>query len=60
MGFGTRLVQGAELGHEEVAALLSLGEAAAGTWGDLVSPDATERAVRIHQRRLRAVGMKFW
>ena len=60
MGFGTRLVQNANLGRDEVAALLALGQAAAGAWGDLVSPDAAERAVRIHQRRLRAVDMKFW
>ena len=60
MGFGTRLVQGANLSHDEVEALLALGQAAAGAWGDLVSPDAAERAVRIHRRRLRAVGMKFW
>ncbi len=60
MGFGTRLVQGADLSRDEVEALLALGEAAAGTWGDLVSPAAAERAVHIHRRRLRAVGMKFW
>jgi ribonucleoside-diphosphate reductase beta chain len=60
MGFGTRLVQGAKLSPDEVEALLALGQAAAGAWGDLVSPDAAERAVHIHQRRLRAVGMKFW
>jgi ribonucleoside-diphosphate reductase beta chain len=60
MGFGTRLVQGAELGHDEGEALLALGQAAAGAWGDLVSPDAAERAVRIHRHRLRGVSMKFW
>src|SRR6201996_9811985 len=60
MGFGTRLVQNAKLGRDEVAALLALGQAAAGAWGDLVSPAAAERAMRIHQRRLRAVDMKFW
>lgn len=60
MGFGTRLVQGAELGHDEVEALLALGQAAAGAWGDLVSPDAVKRAVSIHRHRLRGVIMKFW
>jgi ribonucleoside-diphosphate reductase beta chain len=60
MGFGTRLVQNANLGDDEIRALLTLGQTAAGAWGDLVSPDATERAVRIHQRRLRAADMKFW
>lgn len=60
IGFGTRLVRGAGLGHDEVEALLTLGQAAAGAWGDLVSPDAAERAVRIHRSRLRAVDMKFF
>ena len=60
MGFGTRLVQHAKLSTDEVGALLALGQAAAGAWGDLVSPAAAERAVHIHRRRLRAVGMSFW
>jgi ribonucleoside-diphosphate reductase beta chain len=60
IGFGTRLVQGSELGHDEVEALLSLGQAAAGAWGDLVSPDAAERAVRMHRNRLRGVGRQFF
>jgi ribonucleoside-diphosphate reductase beta chain len=60
MGFGTRLVQNAKLGPDEVQALLRLGQEAAGAWGDLVPPDAAEKAARIHQRRLRAVDMKFW
>jgi ribonucleoside-diphosphate reductase beta chain len=60
MGFGTRLVQNAKLGPDEVQALLALGQQAAGAWGDLVPPEAAERAARIHQRRLRAVNMKFW
>src|SRR5215475_12156896 len=46
IGFGTRLVQGAGLGHDEVEELLALGQAAAGAWGDLVSPGAVERAAR--------------
>ena len=60
IGFGTRLVQGAALGHDEVEALLTLGQAAAAAWGGLVSPDAAERAVRIHRNRLRSVNMKFF
>src|SRR5215470_1788734 len=51
IGFGTRLVQGAGLGDEEVEALLALGQAAAGAWGDLVPPDAAEKAARIHRKR---------
>src|SRR5947199_1698047 len=60
IGFGTRLVREAGLGHDEVEALLALGHAAAGAWGDLVSPDAVGRAVRIHRSRLRTVDMKFF
>jgi ribonucleoside-diphosphate reductase beta chain len=60
IGFGTRLVQGAGLGHDEVEALLALGQAAAGAWGDLVSPEAAEKAARIHRTRLRALNIKFF
>jgi ribonucleoside-diphosphate reductase beta chain len=58
IGFGTQLIRRAGLGHDEVETLLVLGQAAAGAWGDLVSPGATEKAVRIHRSRLRAVGIK--
>lgn len=60
IGFGTRLVQGADLGRDEVEALLAQGQAAAGAWGDLVPPGAAERAVRIHRSRLRALSVKFF
>jgi ribonucleoside-diphosphate reductase beta chain len=60
IGFGTRLVQGAGLSREDVEGLLAQGQAAAGAWGDLVSPDAVERAARVHRTRLRTVGMQFW
>ncbi|HKO29464.1 MAG TPA: hypothetical protein VJU80_18530, partial [Solirubrobacteraceae bacterium] len=60
IGFGTRLVQGSGLGQEEVEAILALGQAASGAWGDLVSPDAAERAVHMHRNRLRTVGRKFF
>ena len=60
IGFGTRLVQGAGLGHDEVEALLALGQAAAGAWGVLVPPDAAEKAARIHRTRLRALDIKFF
>jgi ribonucleoside-diphosphate reductase beta chain len=60
IAFGTRMVQGAGLGQDEVEAILALGQAASGAWGDLVSPDAVNRAVRMHRNRLRAVGRKFF
>jgi ribonucleoside-diphosphate reductase beta chain len=60
IGFGTRLVQGAGLTRDEVEELLARGQTASGAWGDLVSPDAVERAARVHRTRLRTVGMQFW
>ena len=60
IGFGTRLVQGAGLGRDEVEALLALGQAAAGAWGGLVSPGAAEKAARLHRTRLRALDIKFF
>jgi ribonucleoside-diphosphate reductase beta chain len=60
IGFGTRLVQGAGLDRDEVEALLALGQAAAGAWGDLVSPGAAEKAARMHRTRLRALDIKFF
>jgi ribonucleoside-diphosphate reductase beta chain len=60
IGFGTRLVQGAGLGNDEMETLLALGQEAAGAWGDLVPPGAAERAARIHRNRLRGVGIKFF
>jgi ribonucleoside-diphosphate reductase beta chain len=59
IGFGTRLVQGSGVGQEEVEAILVLGQAASGAWGDLVSPSAAERAVHMHRNRLRTVGRRF-
>jgi ribonucleoside-diphosphate reductase beta chain len=60
IGFGSRVMQGAGLGQDEVDALLAQGQAAAAAWGELLSPDAVERATKLHRRRLRAVGLKFW
>jgi ribonucleoside-diphosphate reductase beta chain len=60
IGFGSRVIQGAGLGQDEVDALLAQGQAAATAWGELLSPDAVDRAARLHRRRLRAVGLKFW
>jgi ribonucleoside-diphosphate reductase beta chain len=60
IGFGTRLIRWAGIGHDEVEALLALGQEAAGAWGDLVSPAAADRAVRIHRSRLRAVDIRFF
>jgi ribonucleoside-diphosphate reductase beta chain len=60
IGFGSRIVQSADIGRDEADALLEQGETAAQVWGDLITPDAIETAVRQHRRRLKAAGIKFW
>jgi len=60
IGFGSRIVQNADIGRDEADALLTQGETAAKVWGHLITPDAIETAVRQHRRRLKAAGIKFW
>jgi ribonucleoside-diphosphate reductase beta chain len=60
IGFGSRIVQNADIGRDEADALLSQGEAAAKVWGDLITTEAIDAAVRQHKRRLKAAGIKFW
>jgi ribonucleoside-diphosphate reductase beta chain len=60
IGFGTRLVQGSSLSPDEVEEILTLGREASRAWGDLVTPEAAERAVNMHRNRLRSVGRKFF
>jgi ribonucleoside-diphosphate reductase beta chain len=60
IGFGSRIVQSADIGRDEADVLLEQGETAAKVWGDLITPDAIETAVRQHRRRLKAAGIKFW
>jgi ribonucleoside-diphosphate reductase beta chain len=60
IGFGSRIVQKADLGRDEASVLLDQGEMAAQVWGDLITPAAIETAVRQHRRRLKAAGIKFW
>lgn len=60
IGFGSRVVQSAEISHDEACALLEQGEVAAQVWGDLISPESLETAVRQHRRRLKAANIKFW
>jgi ribonucleoside-diphosphate reductase beta chain len=60
IGFGSRIVQSADIGRDEADVLLDQGETAAKVWGDLITPDAIETAVRQHRRRLKAAGIKFW
>jgi ribonucleoside-diphosphate reductase beta chain len=60
IGFGSRIVQSADIGRDEADVLLDQGETAAKVWGDLITPYAIETAVRQHRRRLKAAGIKFW
>lgn len=60
IGFGSRIVQSADIGREEADVLLDQGEMAAQVWGDLITPADIETAVRQHRRRLKAAGIKFW
>lgn len=60
IGFGSRVVQSADIGQEIVESLLEQGETYAKAWGDLITPEAIGTAVRQHKRRLKAAGIKFW
>ena len=60
IGFGSRVVQSADLVDGEVEDILTQGEAAAKAWGELTSSEAIEKAAAQHRRRLKSVGIKFW
>ncbi len=60
IGFGSRVVQSADLGGADADALIEQGETAAKVWGDLITSEAIESAVKQHKRRLKAAGIKFW
>lgn len=60
IGFGSRVVQSADLVDGEVEDILTQGEAAAKAWGDLTSSEAIDKAAAQHRRRLKSCGIKFW
>ncbi|BBG01699.1 MULTISPECIES: ribonucleotide-diphosphate reductase subunit beta [Pseudonocardia] len=60
IGFGSRIVQSADICPTEADAMLEQAETAAKVWGDLLTEDAIETAMRQHRRRLKAAGIKFW
>ncbi len=60
IGFGSRIVQTAAIGRDQAEAMLEQGEMAAKVWGDLITTEAIETAMRQHRRRLKAAGIKFW
>jgi ribonucleoside-diphosphate reductase beta chain len=60
IGFGSRVVQNADMVDEQLEELLRQGEKAASAWGALVTPEAVDKAAQLHRRRLNAVNIKFW
>ncbi len=60
IGFGSRVVQNADISEEKANSLLEWGESATKAWGDLITTDAIETTMRQHKRRLKATGIKFW
>ncbi|MBQ6643281.1 MAG: ribonucleotide reductase [Saccharopolyspora sp.] len=60
IGFGSRVIQNAEILDDEMEELLRAGEQASSAWGELISPDAIEKTAQLHRRRLKAVNIKFW
>lgn len=60
IGFGSRVIQSAEIVDDEMEELLREGEKASSAWGDLISTQAIDKAAQLHRRRLKAVNIKFW
>jgi ribonucleoside-diphosphate reductase beta chain len=60
IGFGSRIIQSADLVDDTMEALLKEGTDASSAWGDLIGPDDVAQVEHLHRRRLRSVGIKFW
>jgi ribonucleoside-diphosphate reductase beta chain len=60
IGFGSRVIQSADIVDDEMEELLTQGVKAASAWGDLISHDDIAKVEHLHQRRLKSVGIKFW
>ena len=60
IGFGSRVIQSADIVEDEMEEILNQGEIASTAWGDLISDAAIEKTTQLHRRRLKAVGIKFW
>jgi len=60
IGFGSRVIQSADVVDDEMEELLTQGVKAASAWGDLISADDIEKVEHLHRRRLKSVGIKFW
>lgn len=60
IGFGSRVIQSADVVGDEMEELLTQGTKAASAWGDLISHADIEKVEHLHRRRLNSVGIKFW
>ena len=60
IGFGSRVIQSADIVPDELEEILNQGEIASTSWGDLISTAAIDKTTQLHRRRLKAVDIKFW
>jgi len=60
IGFGSRVIQSADLVDNDLETILNEGSKAAWAWGDLISSKDIEKVDQLHKRRLKSVGIKFW
>ena len=60
IGFGSRVIQSADLVEDEMERIMNEGHKASSAWGDLISDEAIEKVTQLHGRRVRSVGIKFW
>ena len=60
IGFGSRVIQSADVVDDEMEELLAQGTKAASAWGDLISSADIAKVEHLHSRRLKSVGIKFW
>lgn len=60
IGFGSRVIQSADVVSDEMEELLQQGMKAANAWGELIDRQDIEKVEQLHKRRLKSVGIKFW
>ena len=60
IGFGSRVIQSADVVSDEMEELLQQGMKAANAWGDRIDRQDIEKVEQLHKRRLKSVGIKFW
>jgi ribonucleoside-diphosphate reductase beta chain len=60
IGFGSRIIQSADIVDDEMEELLTQGTKACSAWGDLINAKAVDKVEQLHRRRLKSVGIKFW